>query len=142
MKKLYFNFIFELACINNVRFHCDHCEHAHLSFIFLFPLPLSCFAEFGGFPHVSSYVYLWLTSLLCIPQYTFLCPSCFHWFFQTIFYIPYHHYYQHHFSLGCTNEQEYAIFGLFSLTFLTQHDHLHFHPFSCKWHNFTKKDCI
>jgi hypothetical protein len=35
-------------------------------------------------------------------------------------------------GLGSTNKQEHVILGLLSLAYLTQHDDLQFHPFSCK----------
>jgi hypothetical protein len=39
-------------------------------------------------------------------------------------------------GLETTNEGEHGIFGFLSLTYLTQHEDLQFHPFSWKWHNF------
>jgi hypothetical protein len=40
-------------------------------------------------------------------------------------------------DLGSTNEWEREVFGFLILAYFIQHNYLHFHPFSCKWHNST-----
>jgi hypothetical protein len=48
--------------------------------------------------------------------------------------VPCH--YHHHLGLVSTYEWKHAIFGFLSLAYLTQHDNIQFHPFSCKHHDF------
>jgi hypothetical protein len=46
-------------------------------------------------------------------------------------------------GLGSTNEWEHTIFGLLSLAYLTRHNGLHFHPFSCNKYLYKiKKNCF
>jgi hypothetical protein len=39
-------------------------------------------------------------------------------------------------GLDFTHEWKHAIFGVLNLSYLTQHDDLHFLQFPFKWHNF------
>jgi hypothetical protein len=84
---------------------CTDAIYFHIihSLLFSFPSPVSCY-----FNHVLSLIHYYICIVMSVFVYSFLL------------------------ALASTYEGKHVTYVLLSLAYFAQHDHLQFHPISCK----------